>query len=66
MGLRIPGLAENRELLAPRGTMQQSATRLLRLMHEQGLLRRAGNLPPQLPNDLFDTRFLPGTLGMAP
>ncbi|WP_305751367.1 ABC transporter substrate-binding protein [Leptothrix discophora] len=66
MGLRIPGLAENRQLLARGGTMQQSATQLLRLMHEQGLLRRLGNLPPSLPDDLFDDRYLPSTLGMAP
>ncbi len=63
MGLRIPGLAENREWLAVGGPLQQSAIELTRLMQAHGLLRHAGGdrraLPPA---DLFDLRYLPAGL----
>lgn len=63
-GLHIPGLAENRTLLASGGALSTSASELLQRMHTHGLLpRRPGVARPALPNDLFDPHWLPGTLG---
>lgn len=63
-GLRIPGLAENRALLAPDGALTTSTAELQRLMLAHGLLpRQPGMSQTRLPADLFEPRFLPGTLG---
>ncbi|MGY0197194.1 ABC transporter substrate-binding protein [Leptothrix sp. BB-4] len=66
MGLRIPGLAENRELLAPGGALQHSAADLMRRMQAHGLLRlgAAGSRPgrPMTLGPLLDARFLPASL----
>ncbi|RZS54553.1 ABC transporter substrate-binding protein [Sphaerotilus mobilis] len=64
MGLHIPGLAENRTLMAVDGPLVQSARELLHLMQAHGLLRRTSSAGhASLPPDLFDLRFLPATLG---
>jgi NitT/TauT family transport system substrate-binding protein len=63
MGLRIPGLAENRELLASGGPLRQAAADLTGLMQAHGLLRRSPDRRSAAPPaDLFDPRFLPAGL----
>jgi NitT/TauT family transport system substrate-binding protein len=68
MGLRIPGLADNRELLAPGGILQQASAELMRRMQAHGLLQLGsaggrGGVARTL-GPLLDARYLPAALEM--